>query len=616
MKRIQQTIILTGVVIALVGFGGHFLVPGTSRSGLMIQVDSDETATRVIDLDLTESEYFFGIELLPPGQISNSNVTAYLLDSINYNLYTTGTPLSSVDALLTVEDLSRTQYNTTVTNELELYVVIQNNGTEPTYWNYYYAILPSSFYPTLTIGFTGVFIILVDLGWIMRGWKRYFVAGLSVNAALFLIRILTLSTYSLGLPDIFWDLIHTEMYNDYQYFYLAWVPNMVAGAWPYSDALYYYIYPPLWIYSVSIFGSTPSWLPGLVLFAFNIAAGPLVYMITLRLTEDQKRAIIAMLIYLLNPFTLIYGSFMWLNPTPFVFFITLSFYFAQKEQETYSVISMAFATLYKQYAVVLFPILVILFIKHKKTPEMAMKFKGFIRHTLLFIMVLGIVSLPFLIVDPMYYLNSMIFWNTGSYERLTYFIPDSWMPVHANTFFLWLGFPSWFTDAIAFLLINYVFLIICGIVVYGTYSMIKSSVDTLDKDAEGYRHLFVHALIWSFIAILCVQIFYPRGAYKFYLLALAPFFSILFDYDMFTERMNIPFKFQRKHLFHIIMAWTVFLFYRFAYFWILGIWMAVVLWKSGDLKRIQNNLVTILTLRFIRKSEPLELDELEEIYSE
>ncbi|MCK5240685.1 MAG: hypothetical protein KAR33_14105, partial [Candidatus Thorarchaeota archaeon] len=257
MNRIKLSIIVVGSIIALVGFGHHFLVPGTSRSGLIIEANSAETVTRSIELELGNIDYSFGIDFLPPGQSSSGNVTAYLLDAANYDLYTSGIPLNSVDALLIIDNSTRAQYETIVTADIEFYFVLHNNGSDPTYWSYYYAVTPSTYYVSLTMGFAGVFIVLVGLGWFLTGWKRYFAAGLSVNVLLFFIRIFTLSNYSLGLDDIFWDLIHIEFYNDYQYFYLAWVPNVVEGAWPYSAALYYYIYPPLWIYSVSILGNVP-----------------------------------------------------------------------------------------------------------------------------------------------------------------------------------------------------------------------------------------------------------------------------------------------------------------------------------------------------------------------
>jgi Gpi18-like mannosyltransferase len=614
MNQAQQAILLIGIIIASAGFTTHFLTPGTTRSGLGIQVDAGETAVRGILLDLAEVEYFFGIELLPPGQTSANNITAVLLDASNYDLYVSGTPLTDVDAILTIEDSTRGQYNTTVTDELELYVVVQNSGTDPTFWSYYYAIIPSSFYQTLAIGFAGVFIILAGLSWILNGWKRYFIVGLSVNVVLFFIRIFTLSNYSLGFPDIFWDLIHIEFYNDYQYFYLAWIPNMIEGAWPYSEAMYYYIYPPVWIYSVSILGNVPSWLPGLILFTYNVLTGILVYKIALKLTGNEKRSIFAMLVYLLNPFTLLYGSFMWLNPTPFVFFMILSFYFAQNDQEYYSVAALALATLCKQYAVVLFPILAILLIRRSLNQNNITKFKEFMKHTLVYILVVGLVSLPFLIISPQDYVNRMLFWNTGNYDRLTYFIPDTWMTVHANTFFLWLGFPTWFTDAIAILLINYVFIIICGIVVYSTFTFMKTEMDSKEDSNHHFRQLFIHALIWSFMAIMCVQLFYPRGAYKFYLLALAPFFAILFDYKLNSIKSNEPFEFQKRHLFPIIMSWIVLLCYRFVYFWVLAIWMFVVLWYSGNLQRIGSNIKGIATL--VHTKEEPGSKEWDEIYSE
>ncbi len=617
IMRVKQGIIVVGVIIAIVGLGNHFLIPGTSRSGLAIQVGEYETATRNITLNLQEADYFFGIELLPPPQVEEMNITAYLLDAENYNLYISGMSLNDVDALLVVDNSTQMQYETSITDKINLYFVIQNNGSESSLWSYYYAVIPSTYYPSLLIGFAGVFTILLGVGWVLAGWKRYFIVGFGINAVLFVIRIFTLSTYSLGLPDIFWDLLQTEMYNDYQYFYLAWVPNIVEGAWPYSDAIYYYIYPPLWIYSVSILGNVPSWLPGLVLFTFNIAAGPLVYKITRQLTGDERKSIYAMLIYLLNPFTLIYGSFMWLNPTPFVFFITLSFYFAQKERETNSIIAIALATLYKQYAVVLFPIIAILFIKRKYQQGISSKFKEFIRHTLVYTLVIGLVSLPFLIVNPIEYVNRMIFWNTGNYDRLTYFIPDNWMTVHANTFFLWSGFPTWFTDTIAILLINYVFIILCGIIVYGTYAMMKTSVQNQEKTPEHFRELFLHAILWSFIAIMCIQLFYPRGAYKFYLLAAAPLFAVLFDYNIFSSKEPSEFKLEKHHLFPLVMSWIVLLCYRVVYFWVLVLWMGIMLWKSGDLNRVKENLKTILTLSFLKRpSEEAKQTEWDEIYAE
>jgi predicted membrane-bound dolichyl-phosphate-mannose-protein mannosyltransferase len=275
---------------------------------------------------------------------------------------------------------------------------------------------------------------------------------------------------------------------------------------------------------------------------------------------------------------------MWLNPTPYVFFTMVSFYLALTEREELSIAAIAVATLYKQLAVVFFPILSIVLLKKRLGGKNLDNVRGFIKHTIIYAGIVFLVSVPFLIVSPEQYLNQMLFWNTGNYDTLRTFIPDLWMTVHLNTFFLWLGGPSWFTDMIALLLVNYVFLIICALVVYGTFAIFKP------QDAQGrVKELVTQALLWGFVAVMCVQLFYPRGAYKFYLLALAPFVSILYDYQNLEMKQEDS-GFKRHHIVPIVLSWIVFVCYRFVYFWILGAWLIFYLWKSGGLSRIAGGL--------------------------
>jgi hypothetical protein len=580
----QRGIIVLGIVIAVAGFALHFSVPGTTRSGFNVIVEGSSSAVDYVFMGLGDVDYEFGIEMLPPEQYQAENTTGYLLTSTEYERYASGTPIQDVDVLLQFGSGERMSYEVSLNAELDLYIVFFNYGSDLVSWTYYYVILPFGFYQTFTFGFSGLFIILAGLGWIFTGWKRYFVFGVSINLILFFLRTFTLASYSLGLPEIFEELIHVELYNDYQFFYLSWVPSLREGAWAYSSDLAIYLYPPMWIYTVSILGSVPSWLPGVPLFAFNVGTGYFVYMIAKSLTHDEKYPIYAMILYLLNPFTLFYGSFMWLNPTPYVFFTMVSFYLALTEKEELSIAAIAFATLYKQLAVVFFPILSIVLLKKRLGTKRIDHVRGFIKHTIIYAGIVFLVSLPFLIVSPEQYLNQMFLWNTGRYDTLRTFIPGLWMTVHLNTFFLWLGAPSWFTDIMALLLVNYVFLIICALVVYGTFAIFKP------QDAQGRaKELVTQALLWGFVAVMCVQLFYPRGAYKFYLLALAPFVSILFDYrDLEMKQEDSGFK--RHHIVPIVLSWIVFLCYRFVYFWILGAWLIFYLWKSGGLSRITGGL--------------------------
>jgi hypothetical protein len=584
----------------------HLSVPGTTRSGFPVIIEADDIVVEHLYLSNTNG-YNFGIDLMGPEQFSGNGTSAYLLNETQYSDYMSGTPLNETDALITLIDGGRNSIELSLTEDLDLYMIFINEGDSITTWQYYYYILPTTFYPTFIVAFSGAFITILGFAAFYEGWKRWFITAVGFQSIFFLVRVFTLSTYSLNLPDIFWDLIHIELYNDYQFFYLSWIPNLWEGAWAYSLDLAVYLYPPLWIYTVGLFGSIPSWLPGLVLFTFNAATGIVIYNIGLKLTDDEAKSKFIMILYMLNPFTLFYGSFMWLNPTPYVFFVTLSFYLALSEKEEFAVIALAIATLYKQFAVIFFPILIILFVKRKADFNIKGKLVFFLKHTIIYSGVVGLVSLPFLIVSPDLFLNQMFFANTGNYDRLVVFIPENWMTVHANTFFLWLGFPSWFTDFIALLLINYVFLILCGVLIYGGFMFFNS---TSFENGEKKNSLFMKAILWAFIAVLSVQLFYPRGSYKFYLLALTPFLVLLFDYKDLDLKSRMRFKFQRHHLFGMIISWAVFLCFRFVYFWLLGIWVIFYLIRSNVLRQLTNP--------FSRSSKMGErsLSELEEIYSE
>ncbi len=120
----------------------------------------------------------------------------------------------------------------------------------------------------------------------------------------------------------------------------------------------------------------------------------------------------------------------------------------------------------------------------------------------------------------------------------------------------------------------------------------------------------MNAILWSFVAVMSVQLFFPRGAYKFYLLALAPLAALLFDYRDLELDSNQDYHFQKHHIFVIVMSWAVFLCYRFVYFWLLGAWVVFYLIKSAELSRIFRGVRS-----FLSRTDD-DLHELEEIYSE
>jgi len=614
MKRIEvgtreKALILVGLVVATVGFSVHFINPGTGRSGILIVIQPMETEVDTISLFPKSVEQNFRFDFLGP---DHPNLTIYFLNETQFETYQSGTALSNITDQILLDVDGRGVYTQLIDTDTNFYLILVNNHSEFLTFSYYYSLLPAAFFPSVVTGFIGLLLIVLGFAWHYVGWKRYFLIGLGVNLFIFLIRIFTLTRYSLGLPDIFLDVIQVEMYNDYQYFYLSWIPNLWEGAWAYSTDLAVYLYPPLWIYTVGLFGATPPWLPGAVLFLFNIATGIIVYKIAQRISENEKTSIVAMMIYLLNPITVAYGSFMWLNPTPFVFFVMFSFYLALMNKAEYSIISLAIATLYKQFAVVFFPILAIFLIKQISTRTTKIVIFEFLKQTLIYSVIIGLVSLPFLIVSPNEYYNQVLALSRGNLDRLTYFTPQLSIPVHFGSFFLWISGTSVLTDILARLVYYYVFLAICGFVVYGTFAMMEAKKE--DIPWVDTKHLFMKAILWSLIAVLCLQTFFPRGVYKFYLLILMPFASLLFDYkDLELEKGT--YKFEKHHLFVPIMTALIFLCYRFVYLWIIVAWAWFYLYMSGELSRIRNGFSSFFSrLRSPPSSERMEI--LEEIYSE
>lgn len=604
-------VIVTGIIITIIGLGLHLATPGTSKSNLSIFIEPGETEVVRINPEIHGPNYNFGIDLLGGAE----NTTGYLLDSDSYALYESGTSLENLSVLAATGIEGRGNYSVTTSDPINLYMIVTSSNDNQTRWSYYYIIIPPSYFPTFTLGFIGIFTALTGLGWFVTGWKRYFVVGVFINTVLFFTRVFTLTTYSLGLPDIFETLIHIELYNDYQFFYLDWVPNLVEGGYPYSDALFYYIYPPLWIYSISLLGAIPSWLPGLILYGFNIATGYFVYGITEELTKNERYAIVAMMFYFLNPFTLLYGSFMWLNPIPYVFFSVLAFYLVLKDKHELSIVTLGIATLYKQFAVVFFPILTLLIMKKSLKRGFKNSVIQFTKHSFIYIIVVVLVSLPFLIIDSNGYIARMIFWNTGNYERLRIFIPDLWMTVHFNTFFLWLTGTNWFTEIVAILIINYIFLIICGLVVYGIFTTYLPDTNPEENKPRFEKELFTQAVILVIVAIFCIQLFYPRGVYKFYLLILSPFIALLFNYQDFSLSQTENFKFKKHQLYPLVLSWIVFLCYRFIYLWVIMTWMFFYLWKSGNLTRVKMGIYWILGGFSKGPTSESDNDEWDEIYT-
>ncbi|UCH05053.1 MAG: hypothetical protein JSW05_02525 [Candidatus Thorarchaeota archaeon] len=456
-KQLQVAVICIGVVIAVFGFSIHFVVPGETRSGYPITVEASSYVVDEIRFSPGTDDYSFRLYLRL--NFLYQNLSAYLLSETEYERFSTGTPIGEVDTIANFAGSPDYEWETSPSGDINLRIVIFNNNTVRVFCGYYYVVIPATFSSSLTIAFAGLFVALAGLGWYLVGWRRYFILGLAVNLALFYVRVFTLVADVFAFSVLLEQTI--EPYNDYLFFYLRWIPNLWEGAWPYTldptSMMSGYVYPPLWLYTVGLLGSIPSWLPGLILFSFNVATGAVVFGISHRLTHDEKRSVFAMTLFLLNPITLVYGSFLWLNPTPYVFVVTLSFYLAVKGRKSGSIIAMAMATLYKQFAVVFFPLLVLALVRQDRSVDLRRGVLAFVKHSTLYAAFVCLVSLPFLFVDSEAFIGRMFIGSPGP-ESLATFHPELGWPVNFNTFFTWVGVPDVIVWAIAYLLAYYVLL--------------------------------------------------------------------------------------------------------------------------------------------------------------
>jgi hypothetical protein len=154
--------------------------------------------------------------------------------------------------------------------------------------------------------------------------------------------------------------------------------------------------------------------------------------------------------------------------------------------------------------------------------------------------------------------------------------------VNFNTFFVWLGIPYEIALGIGYLITYYVLLGVPTILIYIVYARFNPSEEKGAQEQEGKNNrILTEAFFWTILLILFLQLFYPRGTYKFYLTALAPFISLLFDYrDLKLSRAD-SFVLQRYHSFSLVISWLIFLCFRLVYFWILLAWIFFYLGKGG-----------------------------------
>lgn len=187
-------------------------------------------------------------------------------------------------------------------------------------------------------------------------------------------------------------------WSDFYGNYANWLGFVQHGLLPYRDFTTYK-YPPLFLYTLYPFyvagGVHAAAIPIVLSDAATVV---LVYLLAMRVAGDRV-AFVAGLIYALSPFVLYEVDYLWLSSQPMTFFILLAVYLLKKDRPLLSIAFLAVAVMFRQEAVFVLPAYIVLYVKDYR--------KRVLKGIGLFVAILVVVSLPFLIIAPTDYVNSL-----------------------------------------------------------------------------------------------------------------------------------------------------------------------------------------------------------------
>jgi hypothetical protein len=318
-----------------------------------------------------------------------------------------------------------------------------------------------------------------------------------------------------------------EAFSDFKYYYLNFVNQFLAGYLPYTEELWapegvqVYIYPPLFLYITTIFYFIPSELLfpdlrqlsimgtdlhfariGFSFVFFDILTCVVIYAAAKRLTHNRALPVVAMLSFALNPIALWWGDYMWLSTPIHTFFLILGFYFMLRGDLRWAALWIAIATMIKQTAGLFLP--VILFLEFARSPKRLMTSVGIMA-------AVGVIfSMPYLILYPGEYITSVVrgmggYWFWDELPKMSFPIPVSVLAFYWPTPLKYIVFTA----------------VYYGIPWGGSLAALWACSWVIKQEpTKKYQEQLITL---SLLLSLAMHIFWPRGIFKYYLIALLPF---------------------------------------------------------------------------------------------
>lgn len=343
--------------------------------------------------------------------------------------------------------------------------------------------------------------------------------------------------------------IYFEGWADHDYYYVSWADQFLSGYIPYTESfdnsiingIAYdtpYFFPPLFVYMCALGGLLPiqPFGIGFIICIFGYLTAIPIYGIAEYLSGNKKIATTSAATYLFNPIVLYHTVFQWLNPAPFVFFSILSFYLLMKNHRIAGALTMVTAAMFKQTAFIFGLPLVAYLMKRAPVTEPAntdvgdsneegrpesdqVNLRDFAKTLSIVLAYALALSYPY-ILDPFNYAYSMFLKAGATRLEDISTLPASNVPITLAVVFIAFGAPEWLSEAINQIQ-YYGIAFLVGIVALLAMMLLEAKDD---QNLQGYwrRMLFL-----TFLMLLWLHIFSPRGIYKYYLVVLVPFFSII-----------------------------------------------------------------------------------------
>lgn len=370
-----------------------------------------------------------------------------------------------------------------------------------------------------------------------------------------------------------------EPYLDYKYYYEIYAYEFIHGGWiPYISPTFYdsmplpYLYPPFFLYIISIPALFSVDLIFLPLFLADILLPFLIYKILITL-KSQKVAEWGFLATALCPLSIFYNGGLFLNTSIVTIFFVMSLYYITIKRFRLAIAMLSISFLFKQIVLFsIFPLLLYVILQESENKgSILIYFKNIVVYCGILIGIIFIGSLPWILLDPLKYLTAL---SLGQFPTLNpeFKSPALNWPIQWYSFLISLGAPYWLLYFVGFL--NFTLL---GIFIVEIVSLYFIYYWNQNKTLDWLKILDLIV----YIAILS-HLFTSRGVYKYYFTFHVPLIVLWICFH-FYESLEAKSSNRTKYLFIFITISLIVLFiYRLIY--LLLIWTIFFLMLRKNLK--------------------------------